>query len=261
MEELEQSANHSAEEVVEETVTEETPIDQQETTEETPATTQDDFFEVKYNKETKRISRDEAPSYIQKGLNYDKVSQRVSEYEQNLNRIAQFAGYQSHDELVQALEDAERQQQIQAEAQKLGVNEDTYKQHFEPVNTEVKQLKQELETLRAAEQAREVQRELDSLKQKYPDFQEYEETVFKVAIDKGYNLEDAYKIATYEERLSKIAREKEQEVLAKVTGRDEKQVLASNDQPNNTKFDPNNMSFDEIEALSRRARQGERITF
>ncbi len=186
---------------------------------------------------------------------------KASTYEENLNRIARYAGYSSHDEMIKAIEEAEKQQQIQQEAQRLGINEDAYKQHFEPVNSKVSALEQELESLRAKERNREVETELNTLKEKYSDFAEYEEKVFNVAIEKGYTLEDAYKIATYDDRLAKIAREKEQEVLAKVTGRDERQVLASNDQPNNTKFDPNSMSLEEIEALSRRARSGERITF
>lgn len=250
MEEFEQSENMtevaepSTEEVIE---TQETSGNNSEVADQKPAEqdaeTNARFAEMRRSKEA------------------DEMKSKVSAYEQNLNRIAQFAGYSSHEDLVSALEEAEKQQQIQAEASKLGINEDTYKQHFEPVNNEMKQMKSELDTLRAKEQAREVETEINSLKQKYPDFQDYEETVFRVAIDKGYNLEDAYKIATYDDRLAKVAREKEQEVLAKVTGRDEKQVLASNDQPNNTKFDPSSMTFDEIEALSRRARLGERITF
>ena len=186
---------------------------------------------------------------------------KATTYEQNLNRIAQFAGYQSHDEMIKAIEEAERQQQIQQEAQRLGIDENAYKQHFEPVNSELTQLKSELETLRKAEQQRVVEQEIESLKQKYADFGDYEEKVFQVAIEKGYTLEDAYKVATYDDRLAKVAREKEQEVLAKVTGRDEKQVLGSNDQPNSTKFDPGKMSFEEIENFSKRARMGERITF
>lgn len=185
---------------------------------------------------------------------------KASTYEQNLNRIAQFAGYSSHDEMILAIEQAEKQQQIEQEAERLGINKDAYKQHFEPVNNELSQLKTELETLRAAEQQRAVEAELNSLRQKFPDFGDYEEKVFNVAIEKGYTLEDAYKIATYDDRLAKIAREKEQEVLAKVTGRDEKQVLASNDQPNNVQFDPSNMSLAEIEQLSQRVKRGERIS-
>lgn len=186
---------------------------------------------------------------------------KASTYEQNLNRVAQFAGYASHEDMLLELETAEKQQQIQQESERLGINEDAYKEHFEPVNNELSQLKSELESLRGAEQQRMVEREISELKQKYEDFADYESKVFDVAIEKGYTLEDAYKISTYDDRMAKIGREKEQEVLARVTGRDERQVLASNDQPNNTKFDPSNMSFEEIEKLSKRARMGERITF
>lgn len=53
----------------------------------------------------------------------------------------------------------------------------------------------------------------------------------------------------------------EQAALAKVTGRDEKQVLSSNDKPNNVQFNPANMSLDDIRKISERVQRGERIEF
>lgn len=269
MEEILNNDTHQSVENVEETPagieeleSGENQTDSTDTTE--TAEQSDDFIEVKYNKELMKIRRDEAPTYIQKGLNYDKVKQKAEELEKQvsyLDRLAKLSGYQSTEEFLQAVEQAEEQRRIQQEAQRLGIDEETYRQHFEPVNSELSRLRQELEELRRQETVRQVEAELQQLKQKYDDFEKYEDTIFQLAIEKGYSLEDAYKIATYEDRIQHIAKQKEQEVLAKITGRDEKQVLASSDKPAITKLNPADMSFEQIEELSRRARMGERITF
>jgi hypothetical protein len=106
MSEFEQSAYQSAEE----TEVNEPSI---ETTEQPSSPQESNYFEIKYNKEPVKVSYDEAPSYIQKGMNYDKVNQRATEYEQHLSRVAQLSGYQSHEDFLQALEEAEKQQERQ----------------------------------------------------------------------------------------------------------------------------------------------------
>jgi hypothetical protein len=259
----EQFTNQSEQEVIEETpVTEEVQETEQEDTQEAPDTAQDsDFFEVKYNKENMRISRDEAPTYIQKGLNYDKVQQKASDYENHLQKVAQITGYGSIDELIQASQQFEEQQRIQQEAEKLRIDETVYRQHFEPVNQELMQVRTELQKLQHEKRMNEIDSEINSLRSKYEDFGKYEDQVFQTAIERGYKLEDAYKLVTYEDRIQNIARQKEQEVLAQVTGRDEKQIISSNDKAGSTNFDPAIMSLKDIEALSERVKRGERITF
>lgn len=42
-----------------------------------PGTPPEEEFEVVYNKETRKIKKSEAPGYIQKGMNYDKVKSRA----------------------------------------------------------------------------------------------------------------------------------------------------------------------------------------
>ncbi|WP_447579926.1 hypothetical protein [Acinetobacter baumannii] len=228
---------------------------------EPPATTQEEYDIIKYNSEEVKIPVTERQTYLQKGYNYDKVHQKATDYEQHLNKVAQITGYQSIDELIQAAEQAEQQHRIQQESQRLGINEDAYRQHFEPVNSELAQLKQQLEQMENERMHQQIDREVNDLRSKYEDFEKYEKQVFDTAIEKGYSLEDAYKLVSYEDRINNVARQKEQEVLAQVTGRDGKQVLASNDQPGNTTFDPANMSLADIEKLSERVKRGERITF
>ncbi|WP_057766699.1 hypothetical protein [Cytobacillus praedii] len=251
-----------------EQVIEETPDTALDTTQEeieTLDTTQEEEYDViKYNKEDVKIPVTQRQEYLQKGYNYDKVKQRADELEKSatyLDRVAKISGYQNTDELFQAIEQAEEQERIQRESQKFGVDESVYRQHFEPVNNELQQMRTELENLQKEKRHNEIDAEVKGLRSKYEDFTQYEEQVFQTAIQKGYSLEDAYKLVTYEDRIQNVARQKEQEVLAQVTGRDEKQIISTNDKPGNTTFNPESMSLKDIEALSERVQRGERITF
>lgn len=108
---------------------------------------------------------------------------------------------------------------------------------------------------------RQIEAEHAQLRQKYPDFEKYEEKVFDLAITHGYSLEDAYKLASWEDRINTVKQQTEQEVLSRVTGRGEKQVIPSNDKPNTQTLNPAELSFKEIEEISQRVRRGERISF
>ena len=55
----------------------ETPQQQEQTQVEPSSPQESNYFEVKYNKEPVKVSYDEAPTYIQKGMNYDKVQQQA----------------------------------------------------------------------------------------------------------------------------------------------------------------------------------------
>lgn len=191
----------------------------------------------------------------------DEYRNKASQYEQDLELFRTYTGFPSIEEMRQAIQQAQQQQLIQQEAERLGMNPDAYQQYIAPVNNELSTVKQQLEELQRERQIQQIDQEVNSLRSKYEDFNQYEEQVFNTAIEKGYSLEDAYKLVTYEDRIQNVARQKEQEVLAQVTGRDGKQVLASKDQPSNTNFDPANMSLKEINDLSERVKRGERITF
>jgi hypothetical protein len=260
MEFEEHEANHSQEEQEVEALEQEldTEIDN-----EIDPEPEGEFDVIKYNKEEIKIPVADRQTYLQKGYNYDKVKTELDTVKQQteyLNRLATMSGYNSTEDFIAAVEEAEQLQQMQEEAQRMGVDEDTYREYFQPVNNEVSQLRNQLETLQRQEVSRQVEAEVNSLKEKYADFDQYERDVFELAMQ-GYKLEDAYKLVSYEDKLNSIGQQKEQEVLAKITGRDQKQVLSSTDQPHNTQFDPDNMSLEDIQKLSERVQRGERITF
>lgn len=187
----------------------------------TPATTQEapKGLTVKYNKEDRFIPEEEAPTWIQKGLNYDKVAERAKEaetYQQNLERIAKFNGFESHSDYLKAMDDHEHQLKIQEEAAKLGVDESVIRDHLEPMKKQIAQFEQEKEALRQERLSVQINSEIAELKSKFPDFDQHQEKVFELAINNGYKLEDAYKLATYEDKISSIAKQTEAETLRKI---------------------------------------------
>jgi hypothetical protein len=125
MSEFEESTYQSAPEV-----TNEPSIEQPQAPVEPESTPQENVFTVKYNKEEVQVPYEQAPDYIQKGLNYEKVQTRATEYEQHLNRIAQLSGYQTHDELIEAVAEAERQQERQ-QYEEAGIDPDKFNQLIE----------------------------------------------------------------------------------------------------------------------------------
>lgn len=224
---------HSDEPPVEEVITDE-PIDpgietepSQVQDEQPPATIQDeDFFEVKYNKENMRISRDEAPTYIQKGLNYDKVNQKAADYEQHLQRVAQITGYSSIDELIQAAQQAEEQQRVQNEAQRLGMDEEAYRQYIAPMNDELSTVKKQMEEMRVESFKKQIDAEINELK-KDENFPKYEQAMFEMATKYGMTLTEAYEFASLrglKEQIPSLQQQTEQRVVDQIKARQGKHV-------------------------------------
>jgi hypothetical protein len=233
-------------------------------------------FTVKYNKEDRFVAKDEAPTWIQKGLNYDKVHERAQQLEAQtkyLEKQAKIYGYATVDEYTKAVDEYEQQQQIQQEAQRIGVDPDTYAQYFAPVNDQLSELQQKVMTyeqqMTQAQQQAQLNETWGELYSQYPGLVETS-TAFNEGknpdwftqdmqqlVQMGYKPVHAYELA----HKNTLFQQKEQETIARLTGRDQKQVLPSRDSPNNVQFDPNNMSDAEIQAISERVRRGERITF
>jgi hypothetical protein len=190
-------------------------------------------------------------------------STKMQESQTKLNYMekqAKIYGYETVDEYIKALDEHERQQEIQKEAEKYGVPEDFIRGELKPLKDELEQLKQERAQLTERERERQLQSDLEKVKSANPDFDQYFDAVADL-FKQGYSLEHAYRLASYEDKMSKLGQEKEQEVLARVTGRDQKQVLSSNDKPANLAFSPANMSTADIMDISRRVQAGEKIKF
>lgn len=229
----------------------ETPIQQEPAQTQEPATTQEpDYFTVKYNKEERQVSYDEAPEYIQKGLNYDKVQQRVSEYEQHLNRMAQLTGYQTHEEMLQALDEAEKEQE-QQRYRDAGIDPDTFNHLLEqhPDIQYARELKQQ------QEQQQRFQAEADELFSEFPDLKpdDIPAEVWQLKETKGLSLLDSFLRVNYKN----LAQQKEQEAIQKITGNAQSSAgsLGGGDVQHNTSV--KDMPKDDFESLLRKVKNGE----
>lgn len=255
----------------EESQVEETPIESVES-----APPQEEYDEITYNKETVKIPVSERKNYLQKGMNYEKVQAKATELEgqvKYLEKRARQEGFGDVQSYLKAIDEYEQHQQIEQESQRMGVDPETYAQYFQPVNQQLTELQQKVQTYEQEIQQRsqlehtnqvwgELYKEYPSLLDSAKAFTEgknpdWYNNGMQDLINKGYSPVHAYELA----HKQTLFQQKEQEVLARVTGRDSKQILPSKDSPNNMQFDPANMTYEEIKAISRRAQSGERITF
>lgn len=188
-----------------------------------------------------------------------------------LEKQARIYGYATVEEYTKAIDEHYERQEIEQKARELGLDPDTYAQKFDPVFKKVSEMEQKLQTYEQQEQRRAQEEKTaqawSELYAQYPhlveDAKAWERgespTFFNADmqkfIDLGYQPVHAFELAHKET----LFRAKQQETLAQVLGRDQKQILPSKDQPNNVQFDPANMSTDEILALSQRVQRGERI--
>lgn len=223
-------------------------------------TPQEEFDIIKYNKEEIKIPVSERQTYLQKGYNYDKVQSQLEQTKRQaeyVERIARIQGYENPQDFISAFEEMENQRRIEQEAEKIGVDTEVFKEYLEPMRQELDTLKKERERFEQMEGERQIEQQIIELKSKYPDFDKYQDQIFDIAIRKGYELEDAYILASYEEKAKQI----EQQTLAKVAGRNQKQVLSSIDKPGEQLFDINHLTSEQIKEISARVQRGERITF
>ncbi|MFD1136739.1 hypothetical protein [Paenibacillus urinalis] len=216
---MEEIANHSDVEVTE--VPEvmeanETPIEGNDSPpqEETPR-----GINVKYNKEERFVPEDEVPTWVQKGLNYDKVSEKAQQaerYQQLLERTARINGFNDVESYQQALEQAEQDRKIRAEAERLGVDEDVIREYVQPINEKLSKYEQEIKQFREQETLRMVESQIQTLSAKYPDFGKHQDSIIQMSIEKGYDLEDAYILTTHQERVNAAKQEAQRETLKNI---------------------------------------------
>ena len=197
--------NQTIEPEVESEVTEQ-PIDQQETQEESQP---QDFFTVKYNKEDRQVSYDEAPDYIQKGMNYDKVQQKAQEQEQYLNRVARASGFESHEQMVAALDDWEKEQE-NARYQEAGIDPEKFNQ----LVSELPEIKEMREIKRQQHEQDMFQREINEFVAEFPDVKpdQIPPEAWTLKEQSGIPLLDAYLRSTYKS----LGQQKEQEAIQKL---------------------------------------------
>lgn len=222
---MNEAANHSGFETIETPVTEvpvTEAIETQATGDAAIPADEPRGIKVKYNKEERFVPEDEVPNWVQKGLNYDKVSEKAQQaerYQQMLDRTAKFYGYDTHEAYMEALEQAENDRRIQQEAERLGVPEEVIREYVQPLKSELDQLKQRDQQRAEADAIRAVEAQIASMESdaaQYPDFAQHKMDVINLAATKGYSLEDAYKILTYDTRVNTAQQQAQQEAIRKI---------------------------------------------
>jgi len=212
-------------EVIEETI--DTSLETKQVENEPPATTQEEEFDViKYNKEEVRIPVSERQNYLQKGYNYDKVNQKATEFEQHLQAVAEITGYSTVDELIQASQQFKEQQSVQQEAQRLGMDEESYRQFIAPVNSELSTVKQELADMKKESFQRQLDAEINELK-KNENFPKYEKEMWEIAIQYKMSPTEAYEFASLrglKEQIPSLQQQAEQRVVDQIKARQGKHV-------------------------------------
>lgn len=205
---------------------------------------------------------------------YEEQYTPYKQQSEQLKRAARLNGWGDDvNAYVARLDEIERQEQYEREAQRMGMATETYAQYLAPVQQRLSEAESRIQAFEqqqtAAQREQQQTAQWNELYKEHPDLVESAQSfndgkspewyspAMQALISKGYEPLHAYQLTNKDT----ILRQKEQEVLAQVTGRGAKQILPSNDRPNNVQFDPANMSDEQINELSARARRGERITF
>lgn len=251
MSEYEEFDGHQASEQVEETpeVQETEQFEQPSEPEAIPQA-----FKVKYNKEEIDVPYEQATDYIQKGMNYDKVTQRVSDYERSLERIAKITGYTNSEEMIQYLDEVEKQAEEQR-FQEMGIDKETFNSYLSehPDIQFARQVREEkAQEARLASEGQELFAEFPNLK-----VDEIPQEVWALRETKGLSLLDSYLRVNYKS----LAQQKEQEVISKIQNNNLSSVGALDREGVQPKSGYGGLSSAEKKALRERVLRGENVQF
>ena len=211
-------------------------------------------FRVKYNKEEMEIPYEQAPDYIQKGLNYDKVQSKVSSYETQLERIARITGYSNPEEMLSSLDEIERQREAERYAE-LGIDKETFDNFMEehPDIQFARQIRAE------KEQEAKLNQEGIELLNEFPDLKpdDIPAEAWRLREERGLSLLDAYLRVNYKN----ILQQKEQDVIQKIQSNRNASPGSLDREGVNHNVGYSGMSASEKKALRERVLRGENVQF
>jgi hypothetical protein len=150
---------------------------------------------------------------------YGEKAKEAEKYQQALDRTARYYGFADHEQYMQALEQAEIDKKIQDEAARLGVDEEVIRHYVQPLNQKLSEYETKLRTIEEQEALRKVESQIASMENdaaNFPDFGKHKSAVIEYAAQRGYSLEDAYKIVTYDSRVQAAALQAQQEAVRKL---------------------------------------------
>ena len=134
------------------------------------------------------------------------LAQEKREFEENLRDqiqreiSEQYAPYQEFEQLIQ--QNPNLQQQITALLQQQNASNPIPDPQIQGLKNQyegqLNQLQQQIADIQRQEQMREAQAEWSSLKSRYPDAEKMGQEIVQLADSKGYDLETAYRLLTYD---------------------------------------------------------------
>lgn len=201
-------------------------------------------LKIKYNHEDMEIPEDEAIPLIQKGMNYDKLQERYNQIQNDprlskydkVSQVSQLLGYQSDDQLIDAL----YQNYYQLTAQQRGLTPQQIQKEHE-LNQEQERLQQEKQS---AQQRQERSAMYDRFLTSFPDVQTKDikpETWEKVRA--GMDLTTAYveqQNAELREKYKVLEQKMKNKNTAPVSG------VTTHGATNTQGKDPFEMGFDSV---------------
>lgn len=217
------------EEEKEDTSVEETKEIQEESKEELP------FLEIKYNKETKGLTQEQARELAQKGMNYDHINEKYNSLNEALSKLARM-----NDMDVNSFLNTLNDTQVKFEEQK---ELDTLKEKYPDSNEELlkelasKNVKDRMaESLHKyeAEQNEQVnaheqqaKRDIEILQKEFPDLKEIPEDVFNIIQNEQIDLVHAYYKYLHNEDLKRISEAEQRSKVDAMNETNKKKSLGS----------------------------------
>lgn len=172
--------------------------EESETSEEVTQTVEESpFLSVKYNKEDRNLTREEAITFAQKGMNYDKLNERYTNQHSILEKLAS-ANNLSVEDFLNELQTAQNSYAISSEVERLREQyPDADEELLKALATErVEHTPRVSESeKRESEHQAEINRQFESFKKRFPtvDAASLDDEVYQL-MDEGHTLLEAYSI-------------------------------------------------------------------
>lgn len=211
--------------------------------------TDEPFITIKYNSEEKGLSKEEAITMAQKGMNYDKINTNYTamkgEYDaikpihDTLSKLAEESGMDVA-AYLQSLQDMQTNYAVSKEIEKLKeqypttdealLEEIAKKRVADNVNANVTKKQQEKQNTNNEEEARmnEIKRQLEVFEKRYPKVnpQELDQKVYDLMND-GFTLLEAYQEVEAEKRAVEAQKQQKQEAIDKQNRANAKKSLGN----------------------------------
>lgn len=182
----------------------------------------------------------------------DEYRSKAESYEQNLNRIAQLQGFESNDQLIQAIEEAERQRERQ-QYEDAGIDPDQFNQLLEK-HPDIQFAR---EQRAKQEQEAKFGQEVNSFFEKHPDIKpnDIPQEVWAIREQEGISLLHAYRSHMYDN----VRQTSEQAALQKLQQNQTTSPGALGQEGSEHKASVGSMSTKDFASIVERVKRGENV--